>query len=108
MSISIFKQGYNPSTMGSEKTNDSTSGTSASLSGVIGVVNEKSVRQEVVEQYFPGYLDDKHQDLILDSKFTYKYAQHGWKEQNYLKFRLNVGERSRYNPSTEKLILRIK
>ena len=116
MATSISKTGHVKNTVQLEQNDElATTGTSSSYAGIVNTVdtmdkliNERKAKQERIAKLHPGYLPDKYQDSITQTKIEYKYAQQGWKQQNYVQFPLQVNQGNRYNPSTAKFRIKFR
>ena len=117
MAASISKFGHNANNNNELEYNNDipTTGTTSSYAGIANtmemvdkLINKQKVKEDRVQKLHPGYLPDQYQDSIISSKLKYSYAQQGWKAQNFIQFKIDVNDRSRYNPSTARLLIKFK
>jgi len=66
------------------------------------------VEKKLIEEVFPGYLQDQFQTNIVSSGYSYVYAETGWKDQKYMTFTISPGRGKRYNPANIRLSFKAK
>ena len=66
------------------------------------------VEKKLIEEVFPGYLQDQFQTNIVSSGYSYVYAETVWKDQKYMTFTISPGRGKRYNPANIHLSFKAK
>ena len=72
------------------------------------LINNRNVQSRVINEYFQGYNKPKFQNVIESSGYESFYAQPAWLEQKWIENNINPSLGHRYNPSTFKLIIKMK